>query len=48
MFSRMVRVSRSTVYNWIRGMRSHPRNAKLLERKTKGEVTLKDMGHDTN
>ena len=47
MFSRMLRVARSTVYNWIDGVRPHPRVAKKIEKITQGEVKMKDLGHDT-
>ena len=47
-FSKMISVSRSTVYNWIHGMRSHKKVAKKVERVTKGEVKLEDLGHDSN
>lgn len=47
-FCKMVSVSRSTVYNWIHGMRSHFKAAKKVERITKGEVKLEDLGHDSH
>jgi len=47
-FCKMISVSRSTIYNWIRGMRSHRRIAKKVEKITKGEVKMKDMGHDSD
>ena len=48
MLSRMLCISRSTIYNWINGMRPHKRIARIVEKSTKGEVKLKDMGHDNN
>jgi DNA-binding transcriptional regulator YdaS (Cro superfamily) len=46
MFSRIIKVARSTVYNWIDGVRPHPRVAKKIEKVTHGEVQMKDLGHD--
>lgn len=46
MFSRVLKVSRSSVYNWIRGLVPHRKVAEKIEKITMGDVKLKDMGHE--
>ena len=43
--SKIFQVSRSTIYNWLKGVRPHRKVAQKIEKKTQGEVKMKDLGH---